>query len=782
MRDDKSIIVEPGHEVLIGSDVLCDIVVALPKLRVSGSHIAASCCRDMAHVLCTTKGELLLSVSTKNIPVYVCGVQIVSYQQLVDIQPGVAVSFCKRHRDTTFRFFAGSVCKSVVPPLRGILCTPMVPILVGGRDALMPLPRLPCSHALGQGRSPRSPRVVHIIEPADEKNHGGDGDADDGYDCAEVDDNNDNDGAEEDDDDDAEAEGQSYGSGYFSSSTRSSSKTSSEHMSKSYVCDMPAIPNEDDVPSPSPNALVPFVVEMWGHRTTLHSVVGNGSELIGTLSSFGPAATTKSANDTATDLYVTRRGRSMLKCIRQPRIMTPVHAAAASVLEYIDDAYEPQDGTFLQFTEHTKNALLQHFLLLAENTINAMLAMPLTMRCRSPIVCCGDIHGSFADLKTIYDNVVPFCHWSLMTMPILFLGDYVDRGPHDVEVVLYLLAWYSVCPDKVILLRGNHEDEEVNGDVESYGDLSFRIKCQKFFGEKDGETFWRRVNDVFSTLPVIAVINDTILACHGGIPLLCENKRQREECNGADDDGDDCDYEREEFDKDDTPSVELLQFIMEGAPDEMNNFRFRHLMPVSDDNIVIAQQRRLIRELLWNDPVSSSSPCDTPLSRSRGEGGGDASSVGPLPYAEFDVHGFRSNIGRGDSTNVIREFNASALECFMSRWGFTLLIRAHQQKSSGLEVGLAARILTLFSCCNYTGDTNRAGACVILDGEVRPVSWRRPHPLPGASDTRRDMWRGTRFSPRQLGSLPESLRSSFDRLIAEQEVPRYVGLEKVTFG
>jgi serine/threonine protein phosphatase 1 len=68
----------------------------------------------------------------------------------------------------------------------------------------------------------------------------------------------------------------------------------------------------------------------------------------------------------------------------------------------------------------------------------------------------GDIHGSCGKLRALLGHCRNHCGATEYRM--VFLGDYIDRGPNSREVVDLLIDTQSQAPDQVLCLRGNHED------------------------------------------------------------------------------------------------------------------------------------------------------------------------------------------------------------------------------------------------------------------------------------------------------------------------------------
>ena len=72
------------------------------------------------------------------------------------------------------------------------------------------------------------------------------------------------------------------------------------------------------------------------------------------------------------------------------------------------------------------------------------------------IYAVGDIHGRLDLLQDVHQKILQDAQTYQGTKIVVYLGDYVDRGPHSKQVVDYLLA--QTLPDfKAVYLLGNHE-------------------------------------------------------------------------------------------------------------------------------------------------------------------------------------------------------------------------------------------------------------------------------------------------------------------------------------
>ncbi|KAK2657674.1 hypothetical protein Ddye_010726 [Dipteronia dyeriana] len=124
----------------------------------------------------------------------------------------------------------------------------------------------------------------------------------------------------------------------------------------------------------------------------------------------------------------------------------------------------------------------------------------------STVVVVGDVHGQLHDLLFLLKDA----GFPSENRFFVFNGDYVDRGAWGLETFLVLLAWKICLPQRVYLLRGNHESKYCTS---VYG---FEKEVLSKYGG-NGKHVYRKCLGCFEGLPLASIIAGAVYTAHGGI-------------------------------------------------------------------------------------------------------------------------------------------------------------------------------------------------------------------------------------------------------------------------
>lgn len=118
-------------------------------------------------------------------------------------------------------------------------------------------------------------------------------------------------------------------------------------------------------------------------------------------------------------------------------------------------------------------------------------------------VVVGDLHGHILDLFRIMKQFgLP------ARQQYIFLGDLVDRGEFSVETLLLILVMKFLWPDRIYVIRGNHEFAPL------WRSNGFQREVDLMY---PGSSVLSDFERVFSQIPLGAIVNDDYFCVHGGI-------------------------------------------------------------------------------------------------------------------------------------------------------------------------------------------------------------------------------------------------------------------------
>ena len=177
----------------------------------------------------------------------------------------------------------------------------------------------------------------------------------------------------------------------------------------------------------------------------------------------------------------------------------------------MDAALKTSPNEFLKLVENTIQLLAEEKGQVGSLRITGKLvrAPPI-----GEAIIVGDVHGDLESLIYILKNS-KFMKKAGEGEDILliFLGDYGDRGFHSPEVYYVVLKLKELFPERVMLMRGNHEGPD--DLLASPHDMP--IHLNRKFGERSSEVYLR-LRELFNYLYTAVLIDERCILLHGGAP------------------------------------------------------------------------------------------------------------------------------------------------------------------------------------------------------------------------------------------------------------------------
>ena len=178
--------------------------------------------------------------------------------------------------------------------------------------------------------------------------------------------------------------------------------------------------------------------------------------------------------------YINSKRRFPHKLCLLPRSLYPKVANTPSVYG-IEIPHQSDDLRFLLSLVQHINTLNKPFVEKCERLTPPPISL-LEKRLHkkgTEIFVCGDVHGDAVSLIGLLDLLQAEGYLNARfqcrkNFKMVFLGDYIDRGVNDIQVLILLILLTIINGDSVILLRGNHE--------EAHFELSAMIGlCHRYF-------------------------------------------------------------------------------------------------------------------------------------------------------------------------------------------------------------------------------------------------------------------------------------------------------------